>query len=838
MNNQWLSKRTSGYLVALAVSGVCSNTAFASVGLALEEVVVTAQKRAQSMQAVPISVSPVSGERIAETGIVGFEDMSTYVPNFSVTKDPIGDKINIRGIQSGNQAGFEQSVGTFVDGIYRGRGQQARFAFMDVEMVEVLRGPQGTLFGKNTVAGALNIRSAKPTDEFEAEISAAYNIDFDETNIQAYVSGPLTDSLRARVALLSRDMDEGWMHNRFNDSDDPHTENLAGRISLEWDAMADTTISFKYENADYEVGALPHDVLEAGPQAALGVTGGKDFTSFITNSLDPFGSDPTGIMDFGSSNRIDGHFEEAALTSETNFANGSVLTAIIGYSAYDFERFLDADYGPLNALRFDDTEDFDQSSVELRLASDTGGAFEYIGGLFYQQQNLTVDGLSYFNLGTLDSVLGNCGGANPEAIYTAGGSAAQAVGCATGIAVHNVVGMGLNGVNRYAYLDQDTASWAVFGQGTWNLSETLRLTAGIRYTEEKKEASQGVWTADFGERNTLESNDPVAVGTAQLLGEFTTHDFGSSAPGMTRDEESFTWSANLQWDVTPDAMLYATASTGFKAGGYNSFFMGTTDGVGADSNDADFDSEEVLAFELGSKMSLLDGAAELNFAVFRTEYDDLQAAIFSGNTTFEVKNAAEAVSQGIEIDGRWRATENLTLQGSLGWIDFEYQSFANQACTNDQLVAAREEIWQAAPEFAAAAAALGYNAANCANDGVNDLAGRTSESTPELSATLVVDYLRSFGEYDLRTLVDVNYLDKVYRQGDLDPRSLDDANVKVNMTVTFGPQDGQWDVSLIGKNLTDEFTYSYLNDVPLFSGAYNYLVDAPRSLTVRGRLSF
>ena len=185
----------------------------------LEEVVITAQKRVESLMDVPISVSAVDGEAIKDSGIQRFEDLTAYVPNFQVSQDPIGDKINIRGIQSGTQAGFEQSVGTFVDGIYRGRGSQARNAFLDVAMVEVLRGPQPTLFGKNTIAGALNITTAKPTAELEAELSAAYNIDFDETELQGYISGPITDSLRGRLVGMDRQMDEGWVENLAYDDD-------------------------------------------------------------------------------------------------------------------------------------------------------------------------------------------------------------------------------------------------------------------------------------------------------------------------------------------------------------------------------------------------------------------------------------------------------------------------------------------------------------------------------------------------------------------------------------------------------------------------------------------
>jgi len=168
---------------------------------ALEEITVTAQMRAESLSDVPISVSAITGDKLVESGIQRSEDLTSYVPNFTVTQDPIGDKINIRGIQSGNQAGFEQSVATFVDDIYRGRGTQSRWSFLDVERVEVLRGPQPTLFGKNTVAGAINITTVRPTSEFESEVSVGYNPEFEETELQAYISGPISDTLRGRLVV-------------------------------------------------------------------------------------------------------------------------------------------------------------------------------------------------------------------------------------------------------------------------------------------------------------------------------------------------------------------------------------------------------------------------------------------------------------------------------------------------------------------------------------------------------------------------------------------------------------------------------------------------------------
>ncbi|MBT4523064.1 MAG: TonB-dependent receptor [Halieaceae bacterium] len=858
---------TTRKTLTCAVAACLPLLATATAAQQLEEVLVTAQKRVESLMDVPISVSALTGQKIADAGIQRSEDLAAYVPNFQVTQDPIGDKINIRGIQSGNQAGFEQSVATFVDGIYRGRGTQARWSFLDVARVEVLRGPQPTLFGKNTVAGALNITTARPTEEFESELTAGYNIEFDETELQAMVSGPLSDTLRARAVIQSREMKEGWVENAAYDEDNPASEELFGRLSLEWDVGPDTTLFMKYEAGDFDVTGNPWVMIEGGPLspilAAAGVPTGAVFKSYMGNNGFPLlGFPGDDVIDFGSVGSYEGDTQELMVQLEHQFDSGTVLTAIAGYSEYEYERFLDADQNPLPVVRFDDTEDFDQTSLELRLTSDTGGALEYIAGLYYQDNNMYVDGLTQFNLGTIDTLLGgSCasvpGGSDSvivgDPVGTAvtvaglpGANAAVANACAQTALTQLLLPAGVTGATRYAFLDQETETLAAFTQLTWNMTDTFRTTLGLRYTQEEKEAHQGAWAGEYAERNTTPLADQSAANpqalAAFLIGEFTYHEFTPNDPGLSRDEDSFTWSLNAQWDATDNTMVYASAATGFKAGGFNSFFMGLPQGRGADSNDVDFDEEEVLSFEVGAKISLLDGGAELSIAAFHTTYDDLQASIFSGNTTFIVQNAAEATSQGIEIDGRWQVSDKLMVQGSLGWLDFEYDSFSNQGCVAEQFLGFREDAFQSAlavgDQVGAGVASLVVNNQTCSAAGVNDMQGRPSAHSPEWTAAFVANYNQPIGEYELDASVDVSWSDDVYRQDDLDPYSLLEAYTKVNMALVFGPSNGRWDVSLIGKNLTDEDTYSYVNDTPLFNGARQARMDQPRSFAVRGRYRF
>ena len=863
-----MSPRFSHLLkVVFSLTILCTFTGQQAGAETFEQVTVTAQKRSESLQDVPISISVTDGQKIRDVGMQRAEDLAAYVPNFSVIQEPIGDKINIRGIQSGTLAGFEQSVATFVDDIYRGRGTQARWAFLDVERVEVLRGPQPTLFGKNSVAGAVNIVTAKPTDAFEGELSVTIQPEFDATEIQTHLSGPLSDRVRGRLTLLSRELDKGWVDNIVYSENNPAISELFSRGSLEWDISNDTVMFLKYESGGFETTGQPWVLIKHGPLsqvlAATGIEEGTGFRAAVGNSgFVPFGLPADPVLDLGSISQFEGDAQEAALRLEHNLDMGAVLTAVLGYSSYDYQRFADVDMSPLPLLRFDDTEDFEQTSVEVRIASGTGGKFETLGGVYYQDSSLFADGLSQFSLSTIDVILGESCASVPggsaavvvgdpiaSAIAVAGlpgATAATTNACAQTALTQALVPAGVNGASRYAFLDQGTESLAAFIQSTWNATKEFRLTAGLRYTTEKKTARQAAFVTDYIARNVtpLADQSPADPRTlaALLVGEFTPHEFSPSDPGMTRDENSLTWSFNAQWDVDDNTMLYGSANTGFKAGGFNSFYMGLPQGGGAISDDAAFEDEQVLSFEIGAKMELLDGRAELNIAAFHTTYDDLQVSVFSGNTTFVVQNAARATARGIELDGRWRPVDNLTLRASVGLLDFSYNSFPNQGCVAEQFLDFREATFQAGIAagdlVGAGIASLAVTNQSCAMAGVNDLKGRPSAHSPDWTASINAEHRAALGRYEVASTLDLNHSDDVYRQDDLDPVSLQKAYTKVNATIAIGPALGSWDIALLGRNLTDEETFSYVNDTPLFNGARQARMDQPRTISIRCRLRF
>lgn len=227
--------RRKSLSAAVAMMAACGPVPGLSQGPQLEEVLVTAQKREQSLQDEPISVSVTTGERLEEFSINVLEEMSASIPNVTITENATQDSVTIRGIGSGANQGFEQSVGTFVDGVYFGRGRSSRSPFLDVERVEVLKGPQGVLFGKNTIAGALNITTRKPTQEFEGSLEAQYFEGDDSYGATGVLSGPLTDRIAAR-GVFKYNQSNGCIDNRAIGADDPEIEEQLLRLALSFDA--------------------------------------------------------------------------------------------------------------------------------------------------------------------------------------------------------------------------------------------------------------------------------------------------------------------------------------------------------------------------------------------------------------------------------------------------------------------------------------------------------------------------------------------------------------------------------------------------------------------------
>jgi len=802
---QTLIKMKHGFLLAATVAGLSlSNVAPAqdTGAFVLEEIIVTAQKREQSLQDVPISVNVMTGDRINEAGINNIENLSAYVPNLTMSETGIGNNIYIRGIGSGINPGVEQSSAMFVDGIHYGRGQLYRAPIFDVQRVEVLRGPQSILFGKNSIAGAISVITAQPTDEFEGSVSALYEPDHEEQEISLVLSGPLGESLAGRLAVRKRDMD-GYIKNPFLSADEPNRDELTIRGTLRWDLTDRFDATLKYERNEFDVTGRQVEIIDDVPAAP-----GFPTYSQVQVSL---GADPTVLevsQDFVRSANRDFSNNESnnfTLTLNYDFANDIRFTAITGYLEYEFSELCDCDFSSAILLDAPLAEDYDQFSQELRLISPGGEKVDWIVGGFFQTNEQSSPDVTGFPANGL---------AEPLADLLVGPGA----------------GALFAGTGATRSFTQETDSLAVFGQITWNVSDIFRLNLGLRYTTEDKDGARSVILTEFGGPPITPASDPLRWGTAtaiyaNLLNvQVVGHDLSGS-----RTDDSTDFSVVAQWDVSDDVMLYGSIASGFKSGGFDTrsnsipgasalFIPGVfAPGTLADGT-FEFEDETALSYELGAKMRLAGGQADLNLAAFFTAYDDLQISIFDGTVGFNVGNAAAADIIGLELDGRWQITDKFGMYGSVAILDFEFTDFKNGQCF--------------------------FGESDPDGDGLCDRSGQTNQYVADYSGTIGLDFYAPLTTtMEFRAALDINFTDEYFTAQNNDPATIQDAYAKINLRLALAAQDGKWELAILGRNLTDEAVVPYTNPVPLartISGANSHygFVQRPRSVALQASFRF
>ena len=808
-----MNKSTLSLHTAAATLAMFASASVLSQSLILEEIIVTATKRVVGLQEVPIAISVMSGAEISEKGLTKMEDLAMYMPNVHVAEASAGTQMFIRGIGSGVNYGFEQSVGTFVDGVYFGRGRSARGKFLDIERVEVLKGPQSTLFGKNTVAGALNITTAQPTEEFEGYVSAGYTTELEAMTITSMVSGPLSDTVRGRLAVRAYD-DKGYVENlAANGVDGPQNESVYVRGTLAIDLNEDWTATIKAENGYVDIIGRQELISETnaatGPSAALygSPLGSTNFAAGFGYTTYEQNVDDLPLFDDTESNIFQ-------VTLDGTFAEHGVKI-VLASTDYEFTNSLDSDYSPLKLLNRGRNEEHEQLSTEFIISSPSDDKFEYLAGGFYQQEDLSNARYTHVDMSAVGplqaGVFGQLNTANPAL----GG--ASFAGMFLGGNLVPATDSGILDATARSFFSQDAESWSVFAEGTYNLSDTLRVTAGLRYSEDEKEMSK---------RGTVGYIDPTAAAStlvpAQLAAVYGSALKLATVHSYTRDrkEDHVTGHVNVQWDMTNDAMVYLELGNGYKAGGFDEDNgMGrqveTLNGVSDDL--ADFEDESVDTIEIGAKINLADGRGRLNIAAFSSTYEDVQVSTFDGNAGFVVGNAAESEVQGIEADVLYRLTEELTLNGAFAYLDATYKSFPGAGCTNAQSIA---------------------TPTGC----VQDLTGKPLQFAPEHTANVGVTYETELSSGLLLSAgLDYNWTDDVVVSADLDDNLVQKSYGKLNARISLAGND-QWQVSLVGKNITDEATFMWGNDIPLgslgFKGSYFKLIDPPRTVELSARMNF
>lgn len=478
-------------LVCFAASGAWAADAPSTLG----EVVVTAQKREQKLQDVPISMEVVSGDKLADYSTNDFKQMVKFAPNVSVQSTAGNDVIYIRGFGSPpSNFSFDQSVSLYIDGIYAGKNRQAQAPFFDLARVEVLRGPQGALFGKNTAAGAVSIVSAGPTSSPEGALTAVYNFDLQGAEITGHVSGPISDTLSARLAVRFVDQD-GYIENRALGTDEPGNQMQLARLTVAYrpSETFDYTLKAEYGNREVHGGMNVSSPLTTGQQP-------NDFRYSTVNPIGPEGTKAFSWMVSGTGNLKVGDF---------------TLTSISGYSFFksnivnNFDQAIPGGGIARNSVYNSFPEHFRQWSQEVRLLSPTGGKLEYVVGAYYDTALYQLTQLGGFDVNS-PGVLVYLGLLNTE-------------------------------------FRQRSQSMSAFGQATYHLTDDLRVQGSLRYTNTDKRAIfygslrsgpfalRPVNTVAVGDINGEDNWDPsVTVQydfTPQIMG-YATYGRGSKSGGF------------------------------------------------------------------------------------------------------------------------------------------------------------------------------------------------------------------------------------------------------------------------------------------------------------------
>jgi iron complex outermembrane recepter protein len=578
-------------VAAIGVSGLSS----LSTAAVLEEVVVTAQKREQNLQEVGVSVSAFTGDQAKALGWTSSEDVAAQTPGLIATSFSGDSSVSIftlRGVGQNDFADHQEAPSAmYVDGAYVASTGAAGFQMFDLERVEVLRGPQGTLFGRNATGGLVHIINKKPTEEFEAYVDATLG-DYNQRRLETAISGPLSDKVLGRLSLLKDDAD-GYFNN-VSGEDARNRDLLSWRGQLEFRPTDSTTINLKaWGNVVDKNIAGAYDYR---PSDTQGNYVDMDFQGVgdITPKANERSLSPVGMIDKdakGYSATVVMDFENFTLTSITDYQ--------------DLQKFYleDSDSNPSSTMQYWSDQDSQQFSQELRLNGDLE-SLRWTAGLYY----LDIEGSYASNIDML----------------TFGGAT----------------------TNDFTL---ETKSWSVFGQVEKDLSESLALTVGLRYVSDEKDfeidsfcspsvaAPAGSIDPALGAPNDcswISSFDPANPVIAEV----------DQVHELDRKDTDYSGKIQLDWKVNDDLLVYAGISRGMKGGG----FTAPLDGL-LPVNELDFDPEILINYEAGFKATLLDGRARLNASVFRYDYSDYQAFIFQGLTSVVRNYDAEITGAEVEF---------------------------------------------------------------------------------------------------------------------------------------------------------------------------------------------
>ena len=632
MNQQRIFTRALSFAIGASAT-IAGGTVVAQERTALEEVIVTAQKREENLQTVPLSISALSSAELEMRNIESLSDLNAVAPNVMFRDNPgarLVSTVAIRGSVTGQPAiWIDSPVGLYLNGIYLGKTQGSVFDVVDIQRIEVLRGPQGTLFGRNTEGGAINFVTRRPSGEFSgsARVEAGnYNRRIGRLQVDLPQFGMVSASVGAR-----KETADGWASNSTG-PDLGSVDNKSFRTSLMFEPVDSFTAVYDFDFSDIDQTPIPSSLVSLEGWAGTFPSVFGDFLgTAIENAARPWLT--TSRPDRVATNVApgqEGPYERSrtrahALTLEYDLGARDQLKYIGSYRDLMFNDSQDIDGMPLVSIEvvpgalswgmsanFNRTTEYEQRSHELQWIADRDNV-NWVAGLYYFEDE---------------------GETNGRQLFTLFGNAPQ-------------------GVDYGA----DTEAWAAFGQLDWRFAEQWTATVGIRYTEEERSGfSHRFLTSGFG-------------------GAFITDEGPGLLPYIDYSEtfDGTTPMAALSWEATPDINFYARVAEGFKSGGFSSE-------VADPAVATPFDPQTSLSKELGVKSMWLDGSLRINLAIFHNAIDDLHVTqLLPGTTQSLLTNAGEAVYQGFEMEFAYQFSDNWRIAGNYGYLDASFDKYLDNS---------------------------------------------------------------------------------------------------------------------------------------------------------------
>ena len=614
-------------LAALLPAGAQQAAASDDAPAALAPVVVTAQKRQQSTQDVPIAMTVLSADALEKTRAGSLEDLQQLVPSFSMDDQSGYHTVTVRGVGGGGRnIGFDPRVGVYVDGIYMGQSQALDQPLFDVEQVEILRGPQGYLFGRNTVAGAVNITTAAPTKTLQGYVSGDVG-SYGTQNLSASFSGPVADKVLGKLSLSS-ESHGGFISNVYNGQkiDDLKRETVRGQLLFQASDKLKISVAADSSYTNQRL-VLGEPVTASGQQLPGGTS--------------------IGSVDFNVTPKETTHLSGASVTANYALDGGNTLTAIVGQRSTRQVKTNDTDYSPVDLLSVHYADDFKQTSEEVRIASPNQGAARYVVGAFHLNETANTERAAIVGSAAATAIAAVVPGLGPLTF-------AQ-VGVPPGTIVANS-----------GTVKTDTS--ALFGSLDYDLLPALTLNLGARYTHETKNVLFNLGSA---------TPTALAVFKVGALNNYTN----------SRDENNLSPSVGATYAVSKEQNVYAKFSRGFKSGGWNVDFISAAAAANPSFNTESVDTYEVgtkgqmLGGRVRYDLSVYDSTFK-NFQVF-------QFVNLGSTSVLQLSNAAGAQSKGLDGSLTWRATKQLDLGVNFGVVHATFTSFAGctatQSCTGNQL---------------------------------------------------------------------------------------------------------------------------------------------------------